>query len=338
MNINFGLTTINRAIMHHILGKDQDGNVRCEYSDSLIPIDFDVRKILMDRLRTAFGLQSRSFELLLNNDAEGSVFSYLYNLSDTDDTEFIERSKSIVNLLAENSKRGSIPNGFLLVLDCIYDNKQLYIIIKAEPHSALNISNWQAHALKDIILSPSQKLYKAFLMLNDKPGSTKDDFSYMLFDDQFANGSSLAKYFYSDFLGLTIEGNSFVLTKMFYENVVKLIKKEFKTDYDQKARIEDLLQSRMNDERTTINPRDIINDIIPLEKRDNFLNKICNDEFSHSFPKNRSSLLNVLNKKNVEICDGLKLVGKSMLFDNKVTIEEDRDRPGIKIITVDTND
>lgn len=338
MNIDFNFTQINRAIMHHILGKGQDGNVRCEYSNSLIPIGNDVRKILIDRLRSSFGMQSRSFELTLKNDADGSVFFYLNDLSQTEDGEFIERSKAIANLLADNSNRGSIPGGFLLVLDCTYQEQNLYILIKAEPHSALNIANWQAHALNDIILSPSQKLYKSFLMLKERSGNTKDDFSYMLFDDQFTNGSSLARYFYSDFLGLSIEGNSYVLTKMFYENMLKLIKKIYEKEYDQKAHIENLLQSSLNNERVTISPRDIVNDIIPLDKRDDFLNKICVNEFSRSFPKNISGLSTVLRKKNVEICNGLKLVGNSTLFTDRITIEDALDRPGVKIITVDTNE
>lgn len=85
-------------------------------------------------------------------------------------------------------------------------------------------------------------------------------------------------------------------------------------------------------------PRRVINSIIPLGHRDLFLNKICTDEFAQSFSKDLSQLRLVLAKKRVDICKGIKLSGDAEFFSSKVNIGEDPERPGIVIITVDTNE
>lgn len=68
------------------------------------------------------------------------------------------------------------------------------------------------------------------------------------------------------------------------------------------------------------------------------MNKICTDEFSQSFSKDLSQLRLVLAKKRVDICKGIKLSGDTEFFSSKVSIGEDPERPGIVIITVDTNE
>lgn len=66
------------------------------------------------------------------------------------------------------------------MLDCLYRGKVAVFVFKAEPHMALSVVNHQAQALKDIILSPSQKLYKAFMMIQEGENLEKESFSYTL--------------------------------------------------------------------------------------------------------------------------------------------------------------
>lgn len=339
VNINYTFIQIQRAIMHQIIGKTAyNANTRCEYSEELLELDDVAKGILISRLSDALGLNSKSFKLDLANDGIDSTFSLMKNITSLDEQGFIDNSKDIATHLAMSSNRGGIPGGFLLFLDCQYNSRPLYILIKAEPHDALSIAHHQAQALKDIILSPSQKMYKVFCMIQNDSEQTKDSFTYLLFDEQFSSGVNLAKYFYKDFLGLTLSGNSALMTKMFYEKMLMLIRKNFLEDYSMRAHIEEELASILTNEEMLIVPSQIINSIIPLEHRDLFLNKICTDEFSQSFSKDLSQLRLVLAKKRVDICKGIKLSGDTEFFSSKVNIGEDPERPGIVIITVDTNE
>lgn len=324
--------------MHQILGKTAlNENAYCEFSEELLDIDRETEAILIKRLTSSFGRNSKSFELTMADDSEGSTFSFLKSLRTLPDDDFIDNTKHVADLLARNSNRGGIPGGFLLFLDCEYQTVPLYILIKAEPHDAISIAHHQAQALRDIILSPTQKLYKAFCMVQKTSGMKKDDFSYLLFDDQFTSGTTLARYFYNGFLGLTFKDNSALLTKLFYDRMSAMIKMEFVTDYDQRANIESSLYSIMIDQTQTINPTLVINTIIPIEYRDCFLNKICIDEFTRSFTKDTSALVNAMSKRRVDICEGLKISGNADFMSSKVEVKDDPERPGVKIIIVDTN-
>lgn len=226
--INFSNLNIKRAIMHQILGKtNYNENAHCEFSDELLDINAETECILKQRLMSALGRNSKSFELTMSDDSEGSVFSYMKNMRELDEGAFIESSKTISEHLAASSNKGGIPGGFLLFLDCEYDNKPIYILIKAEPHDAISVIHHQAQALRDIILSPTQKLYKAFCMVQKNQQYGKDDFTYLLFDNQFASGCTLARYFYKDFLGLTLKDNSVLLTKLFYDRMLAMVNPNF---------------------------------------------------------------------------------------------------------------
>lgn len=339
VNINYTFIDIQRAIMHQIVGKTaNEENARCEFSNELLDLDDVAKGILVTRLSDALGRNSKSFQLDLENDGVDSTFSLMKNMESLDDRRFIENSKSIAEHLASSSRRSGIPGGFLLFLDCQYNSQPLYILIKAEPHDALSIAHHQAQALKDIILSPSQKMYKVFCMVQNNSELTKDSFTYLLFDEQFSSGANLAKYFYKDFLGLTLGGNSALLTKMFYEKMLMLIRKIFLEDYSRRATIEEGLVSILTNEEMLIVPNQVVNSIIPLEHRDEFLDKICTGEFSQSFSKDLSQLHLILSKKRVDICKYVKLSGNTDFISSKVSIREDSEHPGFVIITVDTNE
>ena len=324
--------------MHQIMGKTAlNENASCEFSNELLDVERATETILIDRLTSSFGRNSKSFELTMEDSSEGSTFSFLNDLHILSDVDFIENTQNVAQILAQNSNRGGIPGGFLLFLDCEYQNFPLYVLIKAEPHDAISVAHHQAQALRDIILSPTQKLYKAFCMIQKTVGIEKDDFTYLLFDDQFTSGTALARYFYSGFLGLTFKDNCALLTKLFYDRMASMIKTEFDADYVQRANIESLLYSLMTDQNLTINPTNVINSIIPMERRDRFLDKICVDEFSRSFTKDTSVLTNIMSKRRIDICKGFKISGSADFLASKVSFKTDPLRPGIEIIEVDTN-
>lgn len=335
---NIDHISIERAIMHRIIGKEQNTDAHCEYNDEILKLDNEIKTLLKKRIQTSFGLQSKSFELVLENDAEGSSFSYLRSLRAMSDEKFISSSKTVAEMLADCSNHGAIPGGFLLVLDCIYRGKVVVFVFKAEPHMALSVINHQAQALKDIILSPSQKLYKAFMMIQEGENLEKESFSYLLFDDQFASGTALARYFYQDFLGLSIKQNSVVLTKLFYDEMHKCINKTYGKDYETKAKVEDLLFASLTDESLTINPRETVLRIVPETDRDVFLNRVCANELGHAFTKDTSAINNVIRNKRVDICEGIKLIGNRDAFANRVKIDKDKEHPNKIIITIEAED
>ena len=176
------------------------------------------------------------------------------------------------------------------------------------------------------------------MMIQEGENLEKESFSYTLFDDQFASGTALARYFYQDFLGLSIKQNNIVLTKLFYDEMRKCINKTYKGDYDTKANVEDLLFSSLTDETSVINPRETVIRIVPEADRDVFLNKVCAKELAYAFTKDTAAISNVIQNKRVDICDGIKLVGNREIFTNRVKIDKDMENPNKIIITIEAED
>ena len=333
---------INRMVMHRIVAKSDDvDHATVEYNDTLIPIDRGIQKILIDRLSQSFSRYSKSFELSIANDAEGSTFSLVKDLVNKNDDGFIAISHDIADLLAEaQGNKGNVPGGYLLIIDCTnYDDHPVYVLMKAESHNALNVVGNSAQALQNIILSPAQKLYKSAVF--EKTGNsnplTKDDFSAHLFDSQFNTGTKLASYFYQDFLGLTISGNAPIETKNFYNLMVSTTEAAYAGHVDSINQIKNQVVSLLTSEVSSISPREAILNIVPEAQRDLYIRKVAN-EFDGSFVKNISLLSYQLNNRTVKLGQGLKLYGPTNLFNNDtVTIENDENDPTIKIIKIRTN-
>ena len=155
---------INRMVMHRIVAKTANvDHATVEYNDTLIPIDRGIQQILIDRLSQSLGKYSKSFELSIEDDSDGSAFSFIKDLVSLNSDEFISITHDIADLLADaQGNKGNVPGGYLLIIDCTnYDNHPVYVLMKAESHNALNVVGNSAQALQNIILSPAQKLYKS---------------------------------------------------------------------------------------------------------------------------------------------------------------------------------
>lgn len=333
---------INRLVMHRIVAKTADvDHATVEYNDTLIPIDREIQKILIDRLSQSLGKYSKSFELSVEDEADGSTFRFIKDLVNQNDDGFIAISHDIADLLADaQGNKGNVPGGYLLIIDCTnYDNHPVYILMKAESHNALNIVGNSAQALQNIILSPAQKLYKsaAFEKIGNSNPLTKNDFRAHLFDSQFNSGTKLASYFYKDFLGLTISGNAPIETKNFYNLMVSTTEAAFADHVDSLNHIKNQVVSLLTSEVATISPRDAIINIVPEEQRDLYIRKVAN-EFEGAIVKDISLLHYQLNNRTIKLGQGLKLYGPTNLFNNDaVTIENDENDPTVKIVKIRIN-
>lgn len=322
--VNFNNVEILRAIMHRVSARVGDNEASVSPSDRLLTLDDDAKQIIKDRLVAAFGRQSKSFELDVENDGEDSCFSFVNSLRNTSDEEFISISESIANLLADSQRQPRIPGGYLLVVHCRYENKPLHVLIKAEPHTALGVAEMDVHSIKNIILSPEQKLYKAayFEQKIDVSADmvlSKDNYRVVLFDSNVNSNKSIAQYFYKDFLGLSISGNAQLQTFLFYTMMEELIWKHLQGLEALDA--SDALRSAINEANETINPHGVITDVIPLEKRDEFIDGII-EKFPQSIGKDTSLINSKMSRKSIWLSNQVKITAPTEFFEANVSVEE----------------
>lgn len=325
--VNFNNVEIVRAIMHQVSAKVGDQPAIVTPSNRLLNLDDDSKKIIKDRMKDAFGRQSKSFELEIENDGVNSCFAVVKSLRHTsaDNDRFITLSLEIAQALADSQRQSRIPGGFLLVVHCLYDNKPLYVFIKAEPHEALGVTQMNVQSIKNIILSPEQKLYKAVYFEQIRDAEPDEEFSntdyrVFLFDSNVNSNTSVAQYFYQDFLGLSISSNSKLQTAMFYHKMNEKIWAELSgmaaVDASDALRV-----AVMNNANVTINPHDVITTVIPPENRDVFFDKIVG-EFPRSFSRDTSLIEIRLEKKTITLSENVKIIAPSQFFADNVIVEE----------------
>ncbi len=318
--------------MHRVHQKQGNNNAYVTPSNQLLNLDDDSKQIIKERLLTAFGRQSKSFELEIEDDGVDSCFNLIRSLHQADDAQFVHISIEIAELLADSQRQQSIPGGFLLVVHCIYDEKPLFVLIKAEPHNALGVTEMDVHSIKDIILSPEQKLYKAVyyeqkVLAQQNDNLSKDNFRVVLFDSIINTNRSIAQYFYKNFLGLTISSNAELQTSSFYKKMEDQI--WGKLDGIQAFNASDLLRAEiLNSAKVSVNPHEVITNIIPAESRDDFLSVIS--QFPQSFVKKTSLIDTALGKKSI-ILNNVKITAPTNYFNSNVNVEEQGDEYVVKI-------
>lgn len=326
--INYNLLEIKRAIFHKVMAKRTEFEPYIEESNSMIGMTSEMESIFRTRMTDAFSQGGKAFELSINDVEDGSVFSAIHGLRQKEDTSFIDTSVYLANKLADTQTKKSIPHGFFILLDCVnpIDNMPVYIIMKAEPHDAVAINASSATALKNIILSPSQKMYKAatFRQVNAEGGHC--GYKAYLFDEQFASRAQLAEYFYKDFLGLSVNSNDKVLTKMFFVRMAESIKGKYSDDYIRRNEAETLLDAEMRNQVVSLNPREIIDRTIELRDRDYFYRRVIREDLPNNFRKNISLIDTRMMNRSMAISDNIKIFAPQDLFQqNSFIIDRETD-------------
>ncbi|TAH00307.1 MAG: hypothetical protein EAZ15_09425 [Sphingobacteriales bacterium] len=350
--IDFNNLLVNRLIIHTINAK-QDGqdSATVDPSNEISEIDHNVLEIIRNRLIDAAGRNSKAFELDIDNANPDSFFELSNDLADLNESEFIQRTTEITELLADSQRRVSIPGGYLLIMDCLDNdtNFPVIIVIKAEPHEALQFSinggHTQVNVLRKVFLSPSQKLYKIGIIYKkteDESENVNEQFGSFLYDDQFRTDTHPAEYFYKDFLGLTVGNNSKIQSQRFYDKTKNFVMANVE-DFEVKTSLVSALKNEFTiNQNDTINPLNFANTYIPTKNglRDLYIGDIC-QELPLSIVKDDSLLKTRLTKRKIDFPSNINLSGPEEGFDNRVEIINqdsittlDADNPEYTIIKI----
>lgn len=314
--------------MHEIIpSKGKRNPATVEYDDSLIEIDSNVEKTLLERLNSALGKESKSFQLDIEKIDENSFYRHASKIKDSDDKAFVEISCSIADLLASAQMKANMPGGFLLIIDCSYlENKKLYIVIKAEPQKVITKNKLDGKSkldvLNNVFLSPASKLYKIGILVEDdlELKEPNDKFKCYLFDEQFRSDGTPASYFYRDFLGFSISRNAKIQTKLFYDKTSDFIKRNF-TDVQEKSQLLKQLNLLFSiDTNPTITPKDFSKNYFkdPF-KQDRYFSDVIS-QLPSTFMKDSTLIDSQLKTKKIIFNDNIRIIGPDNSFDQNVRI------------------
>ena len=334
--IDFNSLNVKRIIIHTINSK-QNGqdSASVDFSNEILVIVENVLAIIKVRLMDAAGRNSKAFELKIEDASEGSFYDLSRNLDELSNAEFIASTSRIADLLADCQRKTSIPGGYLIIMNCTDDetNLPVQIVIKAEPHEALQFSNIDGHSqlnvLQKVFLSPSQKLYKIgiiYAKTDEVLENLNDQFGCFLYDDQFRTDTHPAEYFYKDFLGLSVGENAKIQSQRFYDKTEKFILSNI-VDTETKANLLSVLKTEFStNENPTVNPLNFANTNIPIANglRDSYIGDVC-QELPFSIVKDSILIKTRLSKRKIDFPSQINVMGPEDNFDNKVVIIDNLD-------------
>jgi len=342
---NFLLLTVLRTCIHTIEKKESlaqkkkagteeadDSNSVIRYDDTIITLDESVHETIKNRLQLYCGERSRSFQLDIELDSEGSFFNESYNMRGANDTDFVEKTRALTRLLSKQ-QNARVPAGCLVIIDAVdEDGRPVIVCIKAELTDALTTENEDGISklkkVEKLILGRSEKFFKLGIIYQRPLGEgsaedPKSEWGAILYDHQFRAKAKPAEYFWKDFLGFSIQGNDKLKGKAFFDNTAAFIEKKFRHDLEAKSRaLADLESYVTNAQVLEIDPEDYKLTYLPEELRDDFHEEVAVD-FTHPFTKDTSLLDRKLAKSRFEFPDKIVLTGPKESFTrNKVEVIE----------------
>lgn len=229
--VDFSNMYIEKLIVHRVFKRGDSGElIQPEYSLNPIILDDSKKRLIIERLVTALGRNSKSLMMNIVDSTEGSTIQLISKLYNCTNQVFTQISKEITYKLAlvQTISRISDCALFIVTGSIGQNNLPFSCIVKSESQSAFRLIENSDHEkilelIDDALLGKDQKLFKIGFIANiDK---NIEDFEVIVFDsnlDQFKSAKA-AKYFYIDFLGCAIQENSATATKDFYNETSNFI-------------------------------------------------------------------------------------------------------------------
>ncbi len=329
--INFHKIEFKRLILHQIVAKNdslEHGTIIAD--ESLFRYSEQVIKLITERLSKASQKTNKAFEMLISEFYSDSFFGLIHNVDKKSDEEFIHTSIKLANKLAQSQRVNTIPGGYFLVVDALDEFKNpLPLAIKAELHGGLRyeIHNRESTIkfIDDIFLDTASRKFKFATIQRRKEELPNFDFPNniwraFMYDEQYSVDSQPAEYFYKDFLGYSVESNSKIQSKRFYDATDDFIKTYVETS-DEKDSLLKLLKHEFKiNEEPEIKPNEFANAYFhDSEIRDIYMNDII-PYLPTTIEKDVSLIKSKLEKRKITFPNDIMLTGPDKTFDYSVEI------------------
>ncbi len=319
--INIPRSHFEKIIVHTVLKKRRDQeHSNCLFEVEELTLEARIIELLKERINNAIGIESKSFKLKIVESGDESFFKFARDIM-SNDGDFVAISQRIAQKLAVSQTNSNISGGYIFIVKGVsVENENFVIALKAEVHNALSLRHVNGRAdiqfIEDIFLSPSTKFYKLGIIYeeaNDQETFPNNEYSSLLFDNQFNPTLNPAEFFTKNFLGLDLNSSDKIQTRKFFDQVNSFIYDEI-SDPVNRMELTSLVRNIMK--------YDMSNIIDPESFRDRFFGG--NDDIKQRF--STQVLINYPRQiiKNTSLLD-FSLKTKKVFFPNKIKIEGPED-------------
>jgi hypothetical protein len=222
---------------------------------------------LQRRLTAALASRSHGVEMSIDEVEVASFFQKAADAMHADELEFVAISQEFAALLTRAQRLSTTPAGMLFIIRGRVgaQPKRFIAAIKAESHDGFGASasanDVTVSYLEQLLLTPTQRLYKVGLLLEDQsaarlsPGAYNPrDYRAFLFDHLITaiETRQAAQFFYAGFLGMGIQKSIKKLTQDFFDHTRNFIASSSLDDED-KAGMREALRTELRSNSATFN-------------------------------------------------------------------------------------
>lgn len=333
MSFEFCNIVFKKIILHTVYAPIESGSVAPFISKQIIELDNSGKERLQERLTKVLGSDSHCIEMLITNKNESGAAQISCDLINCDNDEnFAITSAKLALLHTQIHTNKRWPGGALVVIHCTVGvhNKETLIIIKAERHEGFmeieTPEKVEMRYIDNLLLTPETKLYKVgAFVFDEKSASIDDKTKTFVFDCNISakDDRKAAKYFYSNFLGLSIPQNSEQDTRNFFEYTTEFINKSELPKADKFDLHNALYTYLKTDKNATIETSSFAETYLPDTIEDDYISFMENKKFpTNSIIKNTSLIKSKLRIRKLSFSTEVKITAPADKFSELVELIE----------------
>ncbi len=336
MAIDLQGLTVERIIVHHVFKRDENRQpVAPRYGTALVQLPVDALYAFQVRITEALGHRSHGLGMSIANDSQGSFFQQAASAMRSRDDDFIATTGALALELARiQSNKDLSASKLIFIAGRAGASSWPYLaVIKAELQDGFAESNEGFEYLRDLFLTPSQRLYKVgFLhnvVTNPPAGSgmfDPTDYETFLFDHLLTMNETrnAAHYFYSTFLGMEILTSDKRLTQEFFENSRDFIN-TLQADQEQKVSLFEALRTELRSNRATLQTEQFADSYLDENVRGEYIDYMTSKGVPQAaFSKSLEYIQSRLRRpQQMKFRSGVKLTAPSDQLHQLVTVDEE---------------
>ena len=225
--------SIEKVIAHSVYRRGADGSLRHpNLSNNIFELSQQESSVMQERLISALGSSNKSVYMDIVRDDQSSTIHLLKSVFGATPEIFAASSRQIANKLAEAQTNRNIPDCALFILSgqTGENNRRYVAVLKSESQSAFHLTHGEDHVsvlelIENALLGKDHKLYKIAFMVESAHQTAPPQYEVIVFDSNldFDATRKASIYFFDAFLGCTIQRNSKILTKEFYDKTSEYI-------------------------------------------------------------------------------------------------------------------
>jgi hypothetical protein len=307
-------------------------------TDEPIALDEDLRNYFAGKIIASLG--ARGLDVVADLTADSSVRVATAKILGSPDT-LVGASQDIARRL-DSIQDARNPGGLLAVVQGTLTDQACVAVLKLEREEGLRVivrttggrRTIDMQHLRDLTLTDKTKVFKTALLLQG-PGEGADAVEGRASDDQrsLREGTGVATFFLSRFLGCQLRTNPEVATRDFFEAVQTFINEDV-ANPERRARYHIAVLAAMEDDRLDLQPRSFAERWVDSNDRPALLERVAAAglEVGTAFEKDLSLISRQVRGFKLVFDSGMVLVGSKDDLETRVDVRPaDAQKPGADI-------